>query len=132
MSDMTTHPNHLADWLPTAWSARLQRAEQRGYFSHAEVKLAANWGQCAIGERRHAVGLGRLDPKEAAKRDRSDPQVDAGLQFFWAVTQNDVATAREVYNVIQLLVTPAPDETVVDQAERLLRAVPVVEPDHGV
>ena len=77
------------------WKTRLQAAAKRGRFLKPEVKLAASWTSCAVGEhhgeyRANDIGYPMLDRL-----------VTLGVDFYSYVNCDDVGQAQTVFDKIE-------------------------------
>lgn len=82
-----------------SWAKRLEEAEKRGMFTAAETGYASQWTQCAIGEKHnwpteHQFGFGP---------ERGTPEKQLGVQFMFAIMENNIPLAKSIYQQIQEL-----------------------------
>lgn len=91
--------------LRYTWDKRLARAERRGWFSLDDAKTANSHTYCAVGEARN------YDESYRFQHTTLDAMLDRyAMTFFHAVTANDVAGARGVYNDIRQLLANHKDQ----------------------
>lgn len=87
------------------WLDRIEAAKRRGFFEHDEITLAASWNSCAVAER---FNLQRFETSQEAHEAIYEMEnwltVDSlGMDFYYAVRDDSVEDAEEIYKKIQAL-----------------------------
>ncbi len=76
------------------WNDRLNQAQRVGSFTERDMRMAGSWLTCAVGERAAVLNLdAEDDPSDAISRH--------GIDFMYAVTNQDPAKARRLFHLIQ-------------------------------
>ena len=84
------------------WKDRIARAKEFGKFADDERWLAADWNKCACCSSEHEFSFKRKVSRLSACRGvPEDPELrNLGLMFAFAVDDNEVDKAEEIYNKI--------------------------------
>ncbi len=75
------------------WATRIKKAKVRGYFTDEDVKLAASFDNCAVGEK---LFLENLEKQYNPFLDR------IGMEFWVSVIDQEVEHAELVFKMIKL------------------------------
>lgn len=83
-----------------SWAVRLERAEANKGFSKYEKRLADSWQTCAVGEKHNWAD----SPFWSVQPNWFDSDENRlGIEFMFAVRENDVLGAKEAYAKLQAL-----------------------------
>lgn len=83
-----------------SWAVRLERAEANEKFTSYEKKLADSWMTCAVGEKH---GFERYESWKSTKGWYESYEHKYGIEFMYAVREDDVFRAKEAYAKLQAL-----------------------------